>query len=118
MDSLSPKTVTYYELIPLLKAMEESGYLDYKTVWREYISEYGVTNDTMYWLGFEYYKYYGDGCKCDECYYKEDGDIECDCCEECKKQCISTKYADYFKNLNILLDLPKDNDGIQVHVSW
>ena len=85
-----PKTVGYYDLFEILKEMERMGHKTEDEVWKDYICEWGIKNDTIFWLGFEYYSYTE----------KEE------------------EYKDYFNKVNNLLNLPKENDGIMVKVSW
>lgn len=89
-DNLTPKTVTYYDLIPLLEEMERQGFKHYRKVWREYICEWGATNDTIFYLGFKYYSHTED----------------------------EQEWKEYFSELNLLLGLDPANDGIMVKVSW
>lgn len=88
---LNPETVTFYELIPLLEEMERNGHKSYEKVWDDYISQYRtLQNNTIFWLSFNFYS--GTD----------------------KEQ----EYKKYFVELNKLLGLNLDNDGIMVKLAF
>lgn len=87
---IQKKTVDYYDLFEIMYVMECNGYMSKDKFWSNYATEYGVNNNSIFWLDFGYY-----ACTDKECIYKE-----------------------YFVGLNKLLNLPDDNDGIMVETSW
>lgn len=90
MDIITPQTVSYYDLHEIMKEMERRGYMSQREFWRNYICEWGVNNNTIFRLGFNYYS-----------------------CTE-KEQ----EYKKYFDEVNKILNLPSNNDGIMVSVNW
>ncbi|WP_218014783.1 hypothetical protein [Bacillus sp. Marseille-P3800] len=91
MSSIIEKEVAeYYDLLNLLEVMEKRGYKKKDEVWDKYICEWGVSNGTIFWLGFDYYSYTE----------KEE------------------EYKEYFKGVNKLLGLDESNDGIMVNAFW
>jgi|GEM_PF-5724600 len=93
-EIIKPKTLEYYDLLELLKLMESKGHLSKSYVLENYIDEYGLSSGTYQYLGFDYYKHSNT--------YKE----------------LDMEFREYFKELNILLGLPEENDGIYVDYSW
>lgn len=90
MMPIQPQTMTYYELKDIMEEMEKRGFMKERKFWRDYVCEWGVSNDTYFWLGFSYYS-------------STDKEEE---------------FKEYFDEVNRLLGLASDNDGIMVHVSW
>jgi hypothetical protein len=90
MNKIQPKTMTYYELSEIMDEMENKGFMKRKAFWREYVIEWGVSNDTVFWLGFNYFS-------------------------QTKRE---EDFKEYFEEVNKLLGLPLENNGIHVHVSW
>lgn len=90
MDKIQLKTVQYYDLHEIMKQMEQRGSMPERNFWHNYVCEWGIKNDTIFWLGFNYYSH-------------------TDKAEE---------YREYFNEVNKLLNLPPDNNGIMVKVSW
>lgn len=90
METIKPKTLEYYDLSEIMKTMESNGYMKERKFWLKYVTEWGVSNGTYFWLGFDYYSH---------------TDKEED-------------FKEYFDEVNRLLGLPKSNDGIMVKVSW
>lgn len=88
---MEKKTVEYYDLHDLLRRMENLGHLPQHNVWNGYIMNWGVTNDTIFWLGFDYYK---------------------------STPKLEPVYKKYFTAVNEMLGFPPENDGIWVRASW
>jgi hypothetical protein len=90
MGIIEPKIITYYDLNDIMIEMEKRGFMTKRDFWRDYVTEHGVSNDTIFWLSFEYYSYTDK----------------------------SDKYKEYFEGVNKLLGKPLDNNGIMVEISW
>ena len=88
MKTIQPKTVEYYELEEIMIEMEKRGFMTRRKFWRNYVLKWGVTGDTIFWLGFDYFS------KTEE---EED-------------------FKEYFEGVNKLLGLPLENNGIRVSI--
>lgn len=90
MSTIPVQTVSYYDLHAIMKEMEHRGFMGQRKFWKDYVCQWGVTNDTIFWLGFDYYS------TTDK----------------------NETYKKYFDEVNKLLNLPPENDGIMVKASW
>lgn len=90
MHKIQLKTVAYYNLHEIMEEMERRGFMPKRKFWHGYVCEWGVKNDTIFWLGFNYYS----------------------------DTPTAEQYKEYFDEVNKILNLPPDNDGIMVEVSW
>ena len=91
MTTIKPKTMEYYDLVEILEAMENNGYMSMKKFWKDYMT-WGVENHSIFFLGFRKYDFV--------------------------KVKNANEFRKYFIEVNKLLGLDENNGGIMVKVSW